>query len=464
MTTPATKMQMRSANKNAGIKLPNIYKIISSVFCIIPASYFILMLGFALFNAQDFASATPQLIRYVIVPGLIATALLACAFFAPARISATVGGIFIGMLGGLFAFETLLTARMFTSLMGMVSVPQRQWLAQAGATRSLPPAYTLIALNKRLDTKHLSQSVLSGMPYERVLMCVNGGKPVFYTADRYGFNNPDSAYTLQTSVLILGDSFVEGLCLPPNDNLVSNVRKIGFNAIGLGMRGGGPLIETAMLGRFGPALKPKHVMMVFYEGNDWENLEIELDTPWLREAMKPDADFGATSIAPGIYRQSQKVISDWVQSETPNLFEVIQKTHLTRNFFALHETGTQLGIGYPKAALHKPEYQQILEQAKNIVSAWDGELYIVYLPQGSRFEGLFPSAFVHDQRRREVYKAADALDLPVIDLTPAYEKLLKHTPIYASDGHLNSQGAQLTASMLAKHLPNTEKSMPSNQN
>src|SRR3546814_4332558 len=122
------------------------------------------------------------------------------------------------------------------------------------------------------------------------------GKPIFYDADRFGFNNPDVDYQRAAEILVLGDSFVEGICLEPGKDLAGQLRRQSPGTIGIGSRGSGPLFELAMLGRYGPHLRPKSVVMAFFEGNDWENLDDELKQPYLRQALARAARFGSPTL------------------------------------------------------------------------------------------------------------------------------------------------------------------------
>ena len=261
--------------------------------CGLVAAYFLISPIYALLKFEDFASATPQLVRYVIIPSAIALLLLAIGLFARPAWSAIVGVCTICVLITIFMFEGFLTLRQlpvhFANL-GQTSGPE-------GRNDNIVRSFTIRQLNKLAGAESLPEMVLSGFPQSDVLLCAPEGQAITYRADRYGFNNPDSVYGKPIDVALLGDSFVEGFCLPPGDDLASQLRQHGVNVASLGIRGNGPLLELAALGRFGPELKPKHVVMAFFEGNDWENLRSELKFPSLQAALSPGADFGTPATA-----------------------------------------------------------------------------------------------------------------------------------------------------------------------
>src|SRR5262245_20132851 len=69
------------------------------VLCAIVAAYFLISPIYAVFHFHDFASATPQFLRYVIAPGLIAAVLLAVGWFASPPRSAMIGLCCLSILG-----------------------------------------------------------------------------------------------------------------------------------------------------------------------------------------------------------------------------------------------------------------------------------------------------------------------------------------------------------------------------
>ena len=131
-----------------------------------------------------------------------------------------------------------------------------------------------------------------------------------YTADRFGFNNPDSLYDGRVDNIIVGDSFIEGICLEPGKDVVSQLRKSYPASLAMGTRGSGPLLELAVVGRFGPMLKPRNVIVAFFEGNDWENLSKEFKLLWLQTALKPDTDFGSQAVPPATLEKARDRIRD----------------------------------------------------------------------------------------------------------------------------------------------------------
>lgn len=432
--------------------------VFASILCLIPALYCLGIVAFALANFDRYASATPQQVRYVIVPGLLFMAFAGVAVLCSRVTRAQVGGIGVAVLLGLFAFETKLQLASFAAIRGLVATPPADWMVARGLTRGLAPSKTARKLNRRLGVTDLPDAVIGGIPGERVLLCGKRGRPVIYTADRYGFRNADAIYDRPINTVLIGDSFVEGICLPDGKDLVGRLRANQSGTVGLGTRGAGPLLELAILGRFGPHIRPRHVVMVFYEGNDWENLSSELREPWLRAALSDTAVFGPAVLPQATIDRTRPILADWTTARQARAIDILKRTHMTRNFLALHQTWSQLGLAYPEVAPDKPEYAQILARAEDIADDWGGKTILVYLPQTGRLRGVLPGQFVFDQVRERVLSAARDSGVTVIDLTPIFLAQERPTALYAEDGHLSRLGADLAADAIEQGIVAVEAS------
>ena len=418
--------------------------------CLIVALYFYSSCAYALLNFDRYASALPQFLRYVAVPGLIAIFFTAAGFYLRRRTAMLVGIYSLAILMGFFLFEALLTYRSLSvhySNLGILDEVD----GDGSDNQAMVRGFTLRALNIRAGLDQLPEIKLSGFPGSDVLLCAPDGEMITYKADRLGFNNPDTVYNSAIDLLVLGDSFVEGFCLPQGDDLVSQLRVGNLNAVSAGIRGNGPLIELAALGRFGPMLKPRHVFMVFFEGNDWKNLGFELSQPWLNIALEPDADFGPVNSPEKSVERSMQVIAE-IGNKPASAWDVITRTSIVRNFFALQQTALRLGVLYPKVPPEIPEYETVLGRAKAMAESWGGEFHLVYVPQIGRYVGLAPRDFVFDQLRLKVLNAAKSVDVGVIDLVPLFHAEASASDLYADDSHFSAQGAAHVAKILVDHL------------
>jgi hypothetical protein len=429
---------------------------IASALCLLPALYCAGVVLFALASPQDYASALPQIVRYIIVPGSIALALLLVALRSSRLTRVNVGGTACALLLALFLTEAHLEYRYGKAIAAMLRSSAAGPGPDVAGPRGLPPGHTVKKLNRMIGITELDRALLGGIPHSNVALCTRAGQPVGYRADRYGFRNPDHVHDGPSDLLLIGDSFIEGICLPDGQDLAGQVRQRSGSMVSLGMRGAGPLTELAMLGRFGPLVRPRWTVIAFYEGNDWENLAKELATPWLAQALNGNADFGRASPAQPAIDRAGKQIEQWVREESPGLSNVLARSHLTRNFLALHQTWSQLGLGYPKAASPIPEYERILARAREISAGWGGRVAILYIPQSGRFIGALPNQFVYDQLRDKVRAAAAKNGIPVIDLSRSFSGQGNPLELFG-ENHLSPEGAAHSADYLTRHLKALEK-------
>ena len=123
-----------------------------------------------------------------------------------------------------------------------------------------------------------------------------------------------------------------------------------------------------------------------------------------------------------------------------------------RNFVALQQVGTALGVAYPKAAPPQPIYQDVLARAKEITASWGGKLTLVYIPRADRYKGILPRDFVFDQVRSQVLSAAADLKIDVIDLVALFQQDPDPQTLYAGDAHLSDRGAAVVARAIAEYI------------
>jgi hypothetical protein len=65
---------------------------------------------------------------------------------------------------------------------------------------------------------------LAGPSWTTTVLCNEIGEHLVVETDRYGFNNPGEAYTANSPVIMLGDSFAFGYCVRPGDDIAGQLR------------------------------------------------------------------------------------------------------------------------------------------------------------------------------------------------------------------------------------------------
>lgn len=431
--------------------LPPPSRRLALVLCLIPACYLGLYGLYGLAHFADYGSDLPRFLRYAAAPLVLSALFIASGALLPTVRSSCIGLVACASLLGLFAYEAVMSARLLLVIAGMfgTQIPGKEDPVNGSA--GLPPAFTTKRMNDELGITRLDQAVLGGLPSRNVVMCVSNGKPVFYKADRFGFNNPDELYEAPVDTIVIGDSFVEGHCLDRDQSMVGRLRARRPHSIGLGMRGSGPLFELALLGRFALPLRPRTIVFAFFEGNDWENLRAEMTQSWLRPALTPNADFGSTDLPPVMIDRMTAVIDRWRRLR-PSLWGVIWRNNFARNFVALNHSARLLGLAYPKVARDEPGFVSILARAKSLASQSGARLILVYIPQVDRYEGFIDQQFVYDRLRERVLRGAAQTGIETIDLAEEFDRHSNPAELFAPDAHLSEAGADLAAELINKGI------------
>ncbi len=423
----------------------------ASILCILPALYFLGIVAYAAMNSPYYSLTWVLFNRYILGPACVAAFLIISAIWVRRDVRLTIGIVATSLLSGLFVFEIFLTFRNVPKTLGMLGVTD-EGVDITRFKENVPPAYTVKALNRALKTQTLSEAVLGVLPEKEVFLCARNGQPLSYQADRFGFRNPDQLWDTDPDVLIIGDSFTEGICLAEGDDLAGQLRKHYPNTLNTGTRGAGPLLELATLGRFGPEFRPKVTVMVFFAGNDWENLSEEVKYPWLMEVFEPDPDFGPTYVPKRIIEKSAQAIHGWWNDVDLSFSALLKRRRYVRNFLALQNTASVLGLHYPKGSLEQPVFDDVLSRASQIVSEWNGKLIMVYVPPVDRFVGALPQGIAHDHLRSMVLNSAMLNGVDVVDLTTVFEATDNPKLQYAPDAHFSEAGASLAATAIANKV------------
>jgi hypothetical protein len=196
--------------------------------------------------------------------------------------------------------------------------------------------------------------------------------------------------------------------------------------------------------------------MAFFEGNDWQNLRREANTPWLREALEPNADFGSTQLSDGRLAQVNEIIEQWWDTDiSPS--DVFAKTSVLRNMIALNNVWGMLGLDYPRVSRPQPVYGDVLARAQELTESWGGEFAVLYIPQVARYRGLFDKSFIYDRLRNQVLEAAAAHDIPVIDLAEEFRAIDNPSTLYAADAHFNARGTEVAAEAVDRWIRSVEE-------
>jgi hypothetical protein len=308
------------------------------------------------------------------------------------------------------------------------------------------------------------------------VVCNESGHYLIYRSDEHGFNNPPDIWRAgHSDITVLGDSFAQGYCVPSGRNFVDIIRQKHPGIVNLGIAGAGPLSELAALKEYGTVVRSKIVLWSYYEGNDFDNLAAEKQSPLLLRYLRG----GASQNLFGRQAETDRAIADYVLNEmntrpmvrsakefiaalgpTESLPGKLMATvKLTRVRQKLERV---FGDGRSDPRSVSPEeldlFRQILSDAKASVAQWGGKLYFVYLPAWLRYS----ESEAGDFGRAEVLGLLKSLDIPLIDIYPVFR--IESDPLtlfpFRQAGHYNEKGHSLVASAITSMIPDLVSPSP----
>jgi hypothetical protein len=301
---------------------------------------------------------------------------------------------------------------------------------------------------------------LAGISFGRTLLCNESGEWVTFIADEHGFNNPAGVHQPDAPVVVVGDSFVHGYCVPP-DRTISALLDAQFpGTLNLGLAGAGPLTELAALREYAAPLRPALVVWAYFGENDLRELELEADNEVLRSYLQPEYSQGLAGMQPALDRTLADTLTDLRVERDRQEAERNDQARLPRSRRSLastvagiiklrdvrrlwrRATRSRTPDPFPEELL-----RQVLETARDEVAAWDGELVFLLLPEWQRYGR--PEA--SDPYYEEVLNLAAEVGLEVIDgaaLFDAHPDPLSLFPRRAS-GHYTEEGYRLVADAIA---------------
>jgi hypothetical protein len=304
---------------------------------------------------------------------------------------------------------------------------------------------------------------LAGVPFGLTVMCNESGTYVTYESDRFGFNNPDGQWDTPPQVALVGDSFVEGWCVPREESFAGRIRDAVPATLSVGYTGHGPLAELGTIREYVEPRRPAHVFWFFFEGNDLtDDLPREMKSDILRRYLErgfsQQLEEHAAVLGEEMRRRydsrlAQEPVaapSSWVMG----IVKLRSWRQLINSARVRHESPVERGDQLPLL-------RGILAEAKRTVEEWGGSLHFVYLPDLPLLVGERTPAN-HDR----VLALAAELGLDVIDLFPDFEKQPSPRSLFPYEEgrhlvktrglHYNADGHRLVARRVIETLQKYE--------
>ena len=311
---------------------------------------------------------------------------------------------------------------------------------------------------------------LAGVPHATTVLCNEAGTYVTYESDRFGFNNPDRQWDIPPQVALVGDSFVEGWCVPREESFAGRIRQNVPATLSVGYTGHGPLVELGTIREYVEPRRPAHVFWFFFGGNDVTvDLPRETKSDILRRYLEPGfsqhLEEHAAMLGDEMRRRyDSRLAQEPVAGSSSWVIGIVKlrsSRRLINSVRARHDSPVE---SEDQSGDQLPLLRTILVEAKRTVEGWGGSLHFVYLPDLPLLDGEI-SAANHD---RALALAAE-VGLDIIDLFPDFQKHpAPHSLFPYAEGrhlvrtlglHYNADGHRLVARRVLETLEKSANSI-----
>ena len=285
--------------------------------------------------------------------------------------------------------------------------------------------------------------------------------------DKFGFKNKNTVYQDKIDLMIIGDSFTEGVPFG-NDIHVANLinNKSNFNALNYGVSGTGPLMSLAIIKEYGKHFYPKDVFYLFYEGNDLTDMMHEKES-FLINYLEND-NFNQNLIENShhlddFFQEYEKIfyqIINYREKNLPNNNIEVKKNskkfkEKIKDFLEINNLKELLLVGsvFNRTEIDYDMFRNILDKMQTETKSWGGNLNFVYLPSWIRYNNKISLANFKHQKKVE--KIVLDLNINYIDIVEKFKNNKMnsvnsfHLGIY---GHYKKKGYELVANEILNKI------------
>ena len=285
--------------------------------------------------------------------------------------------------------------------------------------------------------------------------------------DKFGFKNKNTVYQDKIDLMIIGDSFTEGVPFG-NDIHVANLinNKSNFNALNYGVSGTGPLMSLAIIKEYGKHFYPKNIFYLFYEGNDLTDMMHEKES-FLINYLEND-NFNQNLIENShhlddFFQEYEKIfyqIINYREKNLPNNNIEVKKNskkfkEKIKDFLEINNLKELLLVGsvFNRTEIDYDMFRNILDKMQTETKSWGGNLNFVYLPSWIRYNNKISLANFKHQKKVE--KIVLDLNINYIDIVEKFKNNKMnsvnsfHLGIY---GHYKKKGYELVANEILNQI------------
>lgn len=291
---------------------------------------------------------------------------------------------------------------------------------------------------------------LSNFPNSKILNCNENGYYSIEISDRYGFNNPNAAWRQNNKFLLLGDSFVQGYCVDYENSLSGHIAK-KYSNINLGFGGSGPLMQFAILIEYLEEIQSDHLIWFFYEENDPEDLNQELENDILKKYLQDNFSQKLIDKVSDL-----EILLNGIQNKKIN---ILKKNHDNLSILKLKKIRNILKLKFknknPKQDNNKDFnlelYTEILNKTKELLDKKKIQFTLVYIP---KFSNLINYKYDH-KLNNKISKVAKNKKINFINLSKELKQIdIKPSKLYPFEkyGHFNEYGYEIISKLVTDKI------------
>ncbi len=326
-------------------------------------------------------------------------------------------------------------------------------------------------IKKFIDNKiNSNQKIPFRGPINSLSLGLNeAGKREIIINDKYGFKNKNEIYKKNIEIMILGDSFTEGVPFNNNDDIAGKIMlKSDYNVGNFGVNGTGPFMSLAITKEYASKFKPKNVFYLFFEGNDLRDMMFEEKT-FLKEYLNDNFSqnlFDSTENVNEFLLEYENIFYEIlpykIESEKINKNLIIKKISFKEKIKDFLELNTLKELLLTSSVFYKKKHNvdynyldEILVKMNMEIKKWDGNFYFVYLPSWTRYNNKYSIANYLQKSR--IKKIVEKTDIEFIDIDEHFKSNNVDNLdifIFGIYGHYTKEGYELIADKIINVVTN----------
>ncbi|MDA9635179.1 hypothetical protein N9S58_01285 [Candidatus Pelagibacter sp.] len=298
----------------------------------------------------------------------------------------------------------------------------------------------------------------------------SGVRKIIYN-DKYGFKNFNSVYQKNIDIMLIGDSFAEGVPFDNFNDINARINKLpNINSLNYGISGTGPIMALAIVKEYAKHLKPKNVFYLFYEGNDLDDLMIEKKDPHLSKYLKEFHQnlYNSNNEIESFLHKYENLIPEIIQIKMSMKEEIKIPTNkknndqikeIVKNFLELDSLKNIFFYSsvYSKYKTDYRLFNDVILNMKKEVENWGGNYHFVYLPSWLRYNNKISIA--GSLHKHKILNIVEELGIPHIDIDQTFiEKELNNLESFNLGlyGHYTKRGYLAVADEIIKSFSDNQ--------